>query len=33
MSNFKQEYKKYLEKRILAKWDEVDDLASRKNLI
>lgn len=31
--NFEQEYKKYLEKRIIAKWDEVDDIASRKNLI
>ena len=32
-SSFQSEYKKYLEKRIPAKWNEVDELASRENLI
>jgi hypothetical protein len=32
-SSFQSEYKKYLEKRIPAKWNEVDELASRENLL
>ena len=31
--SFKSEYKKYLEKRISAKWNEIDEIASRENLI
>jgi hypothetical protein len=32
-NSFKSEYKKYLEKRIPVKWSEIDELASRENLI
>lgn len=32
-SNFKSEYEKYLKKRIPVKWNEIDELASRENLI